>query len=111
MRKPRSPFKLQDVQRAVNSQKFRVTGQFPVSVNQIILNCPSRHGRRGRVKLNRAGLQNQKGLSAISHQKARTWLWHTLKRIARYPDIAWSIRGTIFAPGYPAFHGVRLGQG
>jgi hypothetical protein len=29
MRKPRSSFKLQDVQRAVNSQKFRATGQFP----------------------------------------------------------------------------------
>src|SRR5229473_7864183 len=39
MRKPRSSFKLQDVQRAVNSQKFRVTGQIPVS-----------------VKLNRVGL-------------------------------------------------------
>jgi hypothetical protein len=36
MRKPRSSFKLQDVQRAVNSRKFRVTGQFPVSVNQAL---------------------------------------------------------------------------
>ena len=110
MRKPRSPFKLQDLQGAVNSQKFRVTGQFRVSVNQIILNCPSRPGRRKRAKLNRAGLQNQEGIPAISHQKARTWLWRIPKRIARYPDIAWSIRGTIFAPGHPAFHGVRLGQ-
>src|ERR1700687_6174908 len=39
------------------------------------------------------------------------WLWHIRKRIAGYPDIARSIRGTIFAPGHPVFRGARRGQG
>jgi hypothetical protein len=51
------------------------------------------------------------GLPTINHQKARTWLWHIPKRIAGYPDIARSIRGTIVALGHFAFHGVRRGQG
>src|SRR6266436_9906844 len=51
------------------------------------------------------------GRSAISHQKPRTWLWRIPKRTARYPDIARSIRGAIFAPGHSVFHGARRGQG
>jgi len=49
--------------------------------------------------------------SYVNRQKARTWLWNIPKRIAGYPDIARSIRGTIFVLGHFAFHGVRRGQG
>ena len=59
----------------------------------------------------RWGINLSGGRPAISHQKPRTWLWRIPKRIARYPDIARSIRGTIFAPGHSVFRGARRGQG
>jgi hypothetical protein len=43
MRKPRSSFKLQDVQRAVNSQTFLATGQFPVSASGMWITSELRH--------------------------------------------------------------------
>ncbi len=43
MRKPRSSFKLQDVQRAVNSQKFLATAHFPVSASGVGITSELRH--------------------------------------------------------------------